>query len=282
MKACAVPHETSTSPSPVAPAPTAALRWSCPPTASTAPRARGSASPAVPAGVVAGCRVGEQAGRGARPRERLVPPVAGVDVEPARARRERELGDLLAAEPVHDPLRRRSASACRAPRPRARRAASGTSPASTAAAARARCARRSAPAPSSAAIRSACAAPRESCQAIAGATGSPCASSSTPVSAKLATPSAPIGPSGAAASASRAAASAASTSRSGAISAPVGTRSHGTRARPCATSRPPWVTTAALQEVVPRSSPSSSGSTPRLSSSWTCRASPGCRRGSPS
>ena len=51
-----------------------------------------------------GGRLGQQPRRRARPGERLVPPAARVQVEPARARRERELGALLAAEAVHDPF----------------------------------------------------------------------------------------------------------------------------------------------------------------------------------
>src|SRR5215207_9950750 len=246
MNASAVPHDTSTSPSPVAPAPTAALRWSWPPTASTASRARASRSPARPAGVVAG--TGSASSPGGAPAHSSASshqPRAWTSSQPVR---EASDSSLTCSPPslctIHSP-------------PRSQRyftsehRGRGASPV--------RSEKRSPP--SSAISRSACAAPRESCQAIAGATGSPLASSSTPVSAKLATPSAPIGPSGAAASASPAATSAASTSPSGAISAPVGTRSHGTRALPCATSRPPWLTTAALQEVVPRSRPSRYSST---------------------
>ncbi len=50
-------------------------------------------------------RLAEQPRRSARPRERLVPPAARVHVEPAGARGERQLAHLLAAEPVDDPLR---------------------------------------------------------------------------------------------------------------------------------------------------------------------------------
>ena len=49
-------------------------------------------------------RLGQQARGRARPRQRLVPPPARVQVEPAGARGERELRALLAAEAVHDPL----------------------------------------------------------------------------------------------------------------------------------------------------------------------------------
>ena len=48
--------------------------------------------------------LGQQPGRRARPLDGLVPPAARVQVEPAGARGERQLGALLAAEPVHDPL----------------------------------------------------------------------------------------------------------------------------------------------------------------------------------
>ena len=64
--------------------------------------------------------------------------------------------------------------------------------------------------------------------------------------------------SGAAASASRAAASAHSRNPCGAISAPVGTGVQASGAWPWAISSPSGVTTAALHDVVPRSSPSSS------------------------
>ena len=68
------------------------------------------------------------------------------------------------------------------------------------------------------------------------------------------------------ASASRAAASAQSTNPSGAISAPVGTGVQTIGAWPCAISSPSGVTTAALHDVVPRSSPRSSSRT------GSCRA----------
>ena len=164
---------------------------------------------------------------------------------------------------------------------RARRAASGTSRASRAAAALARCARANGSPPSSAISRCACSSPRESCHAIAGATGSPRASSSTPVSAKLATPSAPIGPSGAPSSASRggrerrldeplgrdlrAGRRPAPTARARARGTPRGRR--GRPRRPCTRWSPGRGRAAAAPS--------------RLSSSWTCRASPGSRRGCP-
>src|SRR5215207_2895582 len=260
MNASAVPQETSTSPSPVAPAPTAALKWSWPPTASTASRIRGRRSPARPAGVVAGAGCGSSPG-GAPDHASASShqPRAWTSSQPVRDASD---SSLTCSPPsrctTHSaPLSQRtprSAPACSSRSQRyftSEHSGRGANPV--------RSEKRSAP--SSAISRSAWGAPRESCQAIAGATGSPRASSRMPVSAKLATPSAPIGPSGAASSASPAAASAASTSRSGGISAPVATRSHGTRALPCATSRPPWLTTAALQEVVPRSRPSRYSST---------------------
>src|SRR5215207_1898200 len=260
MNASAVPQETSTSPSPVAPAPTAALKWSWPPTASTASRIRGRRSPARPAGVVAGAGCGSSPG--GAPDHACASshqPRAWTSSQPVRDASD---SSLTRSPPsrctIHSaPLSQRAPCAVSGRSSRSQRYL--TSEHSGRGASPVRSEKRSVP--MSAISRATCSAPRESCHAIAGATGSPRASSSTPVSAKLATPSAPIGPSGAPSSASRAAASAASTSRSGAISAPLGTRSHGTRARPWDTSRPPWLTTAALQEVVPRSRPSSSGST---------------------
>ena len=117
----------------------------------------------------------------------VVPPAARVQIEPAGARGERQLGALLAAEPVHDeladaqPARRRAAASgtwsrsqryfatVRSARERSpvRRRGSAGSP------------RRSGAPPSS---------PRESCQAIEGTTGSPSRPSSTPVSAMPDTP----------------------------------------------------------------------------------------------
>ena len=110
----------------------------------------------------------------------------------------------------------------------------------------------------SASRREASSSPRESCQAIEGITGSPRRSRSTPVSAMPDTPTPTTRSSGTRASASCAAASAQSTNPCDAISAPVGTGVQANGAWACAISSPAGVTTAALHDVVPRSSPSSS------------------------
>ena len=180
--ASAVPHESSTSPSPTAPAPTAALRWSWPPTASTAPRAAGSASPARPER-----RARERRARAAAPPARPTTRASRPTSRARAGRASRCATRATAPRPARRragarPTRRRSASARRA-------ALSGTLSRSQRyfddRAQRARATapwwrgspgspRRSARASSS---------PRESCQAIEGTTGSPSRPSSTPVSA---------------------------------------------------------------------------------------------------
>ena len=170
--ASAVPHESSTSPSPTAPAPTAALRWSWPPTASTAPRACGSASPAWPSGVPA------KAGSGSSPGG--APDHASVSSHQPRECRSsqpvREASDSSAA--CSPPSRCTTHSATLSQRtPRSRLGHVVAQPAvlrdrPQRARASARCVprkrrdlrRRSARASSS---------PRESCHAIEGTTGSP-------------------------------------------------------------------------------------------------------------
>ena len=52
-----------------------------------------------------GHQLGQQGTPGAAPRQRLVPPVAAGEVEPAGAGGQRQLAHLLAAERVHDPFR---------------------------------------------------------------------------------------------------------------------------------------------------------------------------------
>ena len=104
MNAWAVPHETSTSPSRGGARPDGGAQ-----VVVTADRQHGAAGARQRFAGGAGrgrrrSRIGEQPGRRARPGERVVPPVACMEVEPAGARGERELGDLVAAEPVHDPL----------------------------------------------------------------------------------------------------------------------------------------------------------------------------------
>src|SRR3954470_1723941 len=255
--ASAVPHESSTSPSPTAPAPTAALRWSWPPTASTAPRASGSASPTPPSGVP------PATGSGSIPAG--APDQASVSSHHARACRSsepvRDASDSSAAWSPPSPWTTQSPTLSQ----RTPRSVSGTWSRSQRYFATVRSARGDNPvivgksaicAPSLAASSS----PRESCHAIAGITGSPRASSRIPVSAMLETPSPATRPPGAAASASRAAVSAQSRNPAGAISAPVATVVHSSGAWPWATSSPSSVTTAALHDVVPRSSPSSSSS----------------------
>src|SRR4051794_15319610 len=255
--ASAVPHESSTSPSPTAPAPTAALRWSWPPTASTAPRASGSASSTSPSGVPAGTGWGR--------RSAGAPDHVSASSHHARAWR--------SSQPVREASESSAAwsppSRCTTQSPtlsqRTPRSVSGTWSRNQRYFATVRSARGESPviAGKSASTSPRCAAsssPRESCHAIAARTGSPCASSRIPVSAMLETPRPATRPSGAAASASPAAARAHSTKPSGAISAPVGTELHCSGAWPWATSSPSRVTTAALHDVVPRSSPSSSSS----------------------
>src|SRR4051794_21528262 len=253
--ASAVPHESSTSPSPTAPAPTAALRWSCPPTASTAPRACGSASPTVPSGVPA------KAGSGSRPGG--APDHASVSSHQPRACR--------SSQPVREASE--SSAPCSPPSPctthsptlsqRTPRALSSRWSRSQRYFATVRSAREESPvvarnAGISSSSRAASSSPRESCQAIEGITGSPRRSSRTPVSAMPDTPTAAIRSSGTWASASCAAASAQSTKPCDAISAPVGTSVQPSGDWPCAISSPSGVTTDALHDVVPRSSPSSS------------------------
>ncbi len=117
--------------------------------------------------------------------------------------------------------------------------------------------------PTSAPSAAASAPPRASCQAIAGASGSPRPSRSTPVSAMPVTPIPRTRPSGAAASAADAASSAASSRARGSISAPVGTFRQGVGAWPWARSAPSASTTAALHADVPTSMPSSRSVTAR-------------------
>ena len=138
----------------------------------------------------------------------------------------------------------------------------------------------------SSSIRSAASSPRESYHAIDGTTGSPSRPSSTPVSAMPETPTPTMRASSTPSSAARAASSAQSTNVCGSISAPVGTVRQASGAWPWAISSPSGVTTAALHEVVPRSSPSRSSrgaEAPRIPSisRTACRARPGCRPGCP-
>ena len=253
-----MPQESSTSPSPTAPAPTAALRWSWPPTASTAPRAAGSRPPARPSGVPA------KAGSGSSP-------AGAPDHSTVASHQPRE---CRSSQPVREASE--SSAPCSPPSActthsatlsqRVPRSLSGTWSRSQRYFETVRIARGVMPVVArkpgiSASIRCASSSPRESYQAIDGTTGSPSRPSRTPVSAMLDTPSPATCASGTSASAARAAASAQSTKPWGAISAPVASGVHAIGACPWAISSPSGVTTAALQEVVPRSRPSSSSRT---------------------
>ena len=86
-------------PSSAAPAPTAAARWSWPPTVSTAPRAASSADPARPIGVPATTGVGHQVRRSVGPGERVRPGPPGAEVVEPGPRRERELRGRVPPRP---------------------------------------------------------------------------------------------------------------------------------------------------------------------------------------
>jgi len=140
-------------------------------------------------------------------------------------------------------------------------------------------------APRSAASAAASSVPRGSNHEIPGTTGRPAGSSNAPVSAIPVTPTATIGPSGAARIAAAATSRVVARTAAGSISCPVATRNHGVRFRAWAISRPSGPTTTALQNVVPTSIPSSSGSvtcvlsTPGEPVRWTASpVSPGANR----
>ena len=187
---------------------------------------------------------------------------------------ERELGDLVAAEAAHDPFadvepaarRPRAGHVVGEPAQLRRAAQRGDGQAGRADEAPLADLARRAPRPP--------APPRASCQAIAGASGSPRPSRSTPVSAMPVTPIPRTVPSGAAASAAAAASSAASSRARGSISAPVGTFRQGVGAWPCARSAPSASTTAALQADVPTSMPSRRSVTARAPRPAAGRRSP--------
>ena len=228
----------------------------------TAPRASGSASPTRPIGV--------PAGTGSARNCSGTPSQASASGHQARSRSE------------SIPVRDASDSSATAAAPSERATHSGSPSQCTAAAAAGaweRCHRSllsvhsdeagrpvcaaNRRAPSSVAMARASSAPRLSCHAIAGPTGSPRRSSSTPVSAMPAIPTAATTPAGESPSAREATAHAVRVIATGSSSAPVGTGVHGVRSRASPSSSPSASSTSALQYVVPTSMPTRSCRTAR-------------------